>query len=526
MGGMVNPAAAKALAEAVEAVAQPVAFVCVNVGPRYGMEYVAVLRDMVLRNCSKLERPHAWFCVTDRPTELPPGVNAIPSVPGLPGWWQKLALFSPHMPWAEGTRVVYFDLDVCITGRLEDLVERKGIIRDFHWPMFNSSVMVWDHGEHRDVWACYSMNPEIIRAPSPPEIAPLLPRGQVNGGDQEFITNVSKVGKEPWEPFPREWFASYRYCVSWPPSGCKAVIFHGDPKPAAVDYGWVPNIWKQGGYTSFPEFKGANTTEDHRMANVAAACERDLPWFTGFKDEGQTCVIVGGAPSLKTTISDIRWHSRQKKTRVIALNNSWRTLVANGITPHACVMVDARAENAEFLKDAPKSMRLLLASQCHPDVFDAAEATGADVTIWHCGFGDNSPLWEALEPWQESRPIILVPGGSTVALRAMWLAVFSGFRKLHMYGVDGCYADDGSHHAYAQPLNDGEQVVEVARGDKRYRCAPWMARQAMEFEDTWRALRSFRDFDDKPAPVSVMVHGTGLLPDIGRGLREGERKAA
>jgi hypothetical protein len=95
-----------------------------------------------------------------------------------------------------------------------------------------------------------------------------------------------------------------------------------------------------------------------------------------------------------------------------------------------------------------------------------------------------------------------------------------------MYGVDGCYAEDGSHHAYAQSLNDGEQVVEVARGEKRYRCAPWMARQAMEFDDTWRTLRNYRDFDDKPAPVTIHVHGTGLLPDIARSLREEERKAA
>lgn len=497
----------------------PVAFVAVNVGPRYSMEYVATLRDMVLRNCSKSERPFAWFCVTDRPDELPDGVNAIQADPALPGWWQKVRLFSPEMPWPEGQRVVYFDLDVAITGRLEELIETKGIIRDWHWPCYNSSVMIWDHGDHAEVWRDF--RPESMGEPGKVVPRALLPKGTINGGDQEWITECGG-----WEPFPREWFASYRYCVSWPPAGCKAVIFHGDPKPHVIDYGWVPNIWKIGGYTSFPEFKGANTTEDDRMGNVAAACKRDLPWFTGFGDSGQTCVIVGGAPSLLDTVADVRFRSRQGKTRVVALNNSWRVLVENGVTPHACVMLDGRAENAAFLKDAPKSMRLLLASQCHPDVFDAAAESGADVSVWHCGFGDNTKLWEVLDPYRETHPIILVPGGSTVALRAMWLAVFSGFRKLHMYGVDGCYAPDGSHHAYPQALNDGEQVVEVARGDKRYRCAPWHARQAMEFDDTWRALRNYRDFDGKPAPVSVHVHGTGLLPDIARSLREEDRKAA
>lgn len=499
---------------------EPVAFVCVNVGPRYGMEYVSILRDMVLRNYTKGERPCAWFCVTDRPSELPDGVNAIPADPALPGWWQKVRLFSRDMPWDLGTRVAYFDLDVAITGRLEDVVERKGIIQDWNWPMRNSSVMVWDHGDHAQVWDRFTA--DLIERPAPPHIAPLLPKGQINAGDQHWISECAP----DWPAFPSDWFVSYRDARSWPPAGCRAVIMHGDPKPDAITDGWVPNVWKVGGFTSFPEFRGANTTEDHRLENVVSACARDLPWFTGFRDEGQTCVIVGGGPSMLEHISDIRWHSRQKKTRVVALNNAWRTLVEHGITPDALVMVDARAENAAFLEGAPESMRLLLASQCHPDVFEAALRTGAEVSVWQCGFGDNAALWKALEPYKETRPIILVPGGSTVALRAMWLAVFSGFRKLHMYGVDGSYAADGSHHAYPQALNDGEQVLEVACGNNRYRCAPWMARQAEEFVGTWNALRQFVDFDNKPSPVTIRVHGVGLVPDIARNLKNEERKAA
>lgn len=501
-------------------VTAPVAFCCVNVGPRYSMEYVTVLRDMVARNFTKSERPCAFFCITDRPDELPEGVNAIPADPALPGYWQKLRLFAPDMPWEEGLRVVYLDLDVCVTGRLEDLVERKGIARDAGWPCFNSSVMVWDHAEHREAWDRFTLERMTSRGTIVPQ--ELLPFGTVNGGDQEWLTEVGG-----WDLLPAEWVKSYRWeARDWPPQGCRIVQFHGDPKPADVTEGWVPNVWKVGGFTSFPEFKGANTTEDHRLANVEASCRHDIPWFTGFGDDGHTCVIVGGGPSLKTTIDDVRWHARQKKTRIVAVNNSWRMLVAHGVTPHALVMVDARAENAEFLKDAPASMRLLLASQCHPDVFAAAKETGAEISIWHCGFGDNDALWTVLEPYKDSHPIILVPGGSTVALRAMWLATFSGFRKLHMYGVDGSYAADGAHHAYPQALNDGEQVLEVACGDKRYRCAPWQARQAEEFTGTWHALRQFVDFDGKSAPVTIHVHGTGLIPDIARNLRIREREAA
>lgn len=504
----------------------PIAFVCVNVGPKYDMAYVEILRDMVLRNLTKLERPVGWFCITDRPGELPEGVNHIPADPALPGYWQKVRLFSPDMPWDEGQRVIYFDLDVAITGRLEDFVETKGIIRDWHWPMYNSSVMSWDHGEHREVWTHFL--PSIMTSPTSPEVAKLLPAGAVNGGDQEWITNIAMLHGALWPTFPPAWFISYRDAKAWPPAESKAVIFHGKTKPADVDKGWVPNVWKLGGFTSLPQIDGANTTHDFRMDNVRSAVQREhLEWFTGFGDEGSTCVLVGGAPSVKDRFDEIRWHARQKKTRIVTVNNAWRMLLAQGIKPDAVVLLDARAENVEFVTGAPPGMRWLVCSQCHPTVFDVLEAQGQQVVVWHSSHNDNDELMEILQPWWDpgprQKPTVLVPGGSTVMLRSMWLAAFSGFRRIHMYGIDSSYDVDGAHHAYAQSLNDGETVVSVVRGEKTYQAALWMTRQAAEFEQTWHDLKNYIDPFDKPAPVTVFVHGRGLIPDIAADLKRQER---
>jgi hypothetical protein len=212
------------------------------------------------------------------------------------------------------------------------------------------------------------------------------------------------------------------------------------------------------------------------------------------------------------------------------MNNAWRTLVASGIIPDVHVMVDARAENAEFVKGAPKSMRFVVASQCHPDVFDALEEQGSEIVIWHSGHTDNEKLLDILSPWWDEgpkqKPTMLVPGGSTVGLRSLWLAAYSGFRTIHMYGVDSCYDVEGAHHAYAQSLNDGETVVKVVRGHQEYHCAPWMCRQANEFVETWHDLRNYVDPFGKPAPVTVHVKGRGLIPDIARELRNEERERA
>lgn len=503
-----------------------VALVCVNVGPKYPMEYVSVLRDSALRHLTESDHDFAFFCLTDRPDELPPGVIPIAADPALPGWWAKLQLFSPDMPWESGQRVVYFDLDVAITGRLEDLVERPGVIADWHWPTYNSSVMVWNHGERSELWT--SFRPDRMHRLGSLVPARALPAGQVNGGDQEFITEAAEALHDPWPTFPPEWFVSYRNAHAWPPEGCKAVIFHGQPKPSEIIEGWVPNVWKIAGYTAIPTLTGVNTSEDERLANVRSSVQRDLEWFTGFKDEGKSVAIVCGAPSMKDCLADIRAQKR-RGARIVSVNNVWRYLVANGITPDVNVMLDARPQNVEFVKDAPKSIRFLLAGQCHPSVFDALSEH--EVVLWHNGYGDNSAIREILAPWWDDegpsgKPCLLVPGGSTVGLRSMWLATFSGFRTIHMYGIDGSYAESGEHHAYPQTLNDHEATIEVARGSKRYICSPWMVRQAGEFVETWNDLRNFCDpVTGKPDPVQVFVHGHGLVPDIARDLRAEARAA-
>lgn len=495
----------------------PLNLVCVRVGDRYGPEYVRVLFDMLLRNLSTLDDCPALWCVTDDQESLPEDVTAIPADPELPGYWQKLRLFSPDMPWNEGERIAYFDLDLAITGRLEDLVETKGIIQDWHWPCYNSSVMIWDHGEHRDVWDAFRPH-HIVRAPTliPPEV---LPKGQPNGGDQEFITTVAIERGEPWPVLSRDWCRSYRDAKTWPPSDCRVVCFHGSPKPPDVTGGWVPDVWKVGGFTSLPVMKGVNVSHEAIWANIEANVSRELPRFLGAIPHGGTAVICAGAPSIRDEESQvgIRLHAR-RGARIITVNNAWKTL-PKGLWPDAHVILDARPDNVTFLQEmvaaapngASQDTQFFLSSQCDHSLFAFLLGEGITPTLWHNAIGDGARM-EALEPGAPQ-----VPGGGTVGLRAIWLAAMSGYRNIHVYGMDSSYHGD-VHHAYAQPLNDGEETVELVMGAKRYRCSRWMARQATEFDETWRAARDLG--------LNLFVHGRGLIPDMCRALRGEALEAA
>ncbi len=478
--------------------------VTVRVGSKYDMDYSAKSHDMIARNLSTRDDVR-HFEITDDPHACPEYVTPIPHGRAFPGWWGKIQLFAPHMPWNEGERVFFCDLDNIITGRLEELIETKGIMRDKFWPMFSSAVMVWDHGEHRQIWD--NFKPEMITAPGPfPDI---YPEGQVNGGDQEIITRLDP----DWPILPAEWTRSYVDAALWPPDGCKIVVFHGAQKPHNQPKGsWIWNVWKIGGYTELAPMSGMNVAKDQALANVAANIKLDLEWFTGMPPHRGTLVLVCGGPSMKDHIREIKDH-KQRGAKIATVNNALKYLLSVGIRPDHHIILDARPENVEFLQDAPEGIRYFLASQCDPSLFEALRHR--DVILWHNGIGDGEEIVQLCEGIDQ--PCVIVPGGCTVGLRSWWLAYGSGYRKMHVYGMDSSYAA-GEHHAYPQALNDADSTIEVALGDKRYICSRWMARQANDFKVLWPQITA--------GGMQAWVHGTGLIPDLYRTMRASQQEAA
>lgn len=187
---------------------------CVCVGEKYAPAYVFNLRRMVARH---LRAPHEFLCLTDRPERFD-GLGCIRVEHR--GWWSKIELFKPgRFPW----RVLYLDLDVVVTGPLDELAARDGIIRDWHLPGFNSSVMSWRAGDRDQVYE--RLPPDAARR---------------YAGDQDWITEAAP----DWPTWPEGWCVSYRsHAVDGPPAGARVVCFHGLPKPADLSNGWAPGAW-------------------------------------------------------------------------------------------------------------------------------------------------------------------------------------------------------------------------------------------------------------------------------------------
>lgn len=189
---------------------------CVNWGTKYPPLYVSILEAMVKRN---LTVPHEFVCLTDKPENYTCKTIKLPE--GLEGWWNKVYLFKKGL---FNGKVLFLDLDVVITGSLDDLVKLDGFvsIKDWNYDSYNSSVMIL--GDNPEIWDDFT-----------PEVAKRW------HGDQDWITD-----KLPFRNyFPDEWCLSYRRsCIGGVPEGCKVVVFHGEPKPHNSRSHWVKKLWK------------------------------------------------------------------------------------------------------------------------------------------------------------------------------------------------------------------------------------------------------------------------------------------
>lgn len=208
--------------------------ICVKWGDAYNWEWVTKLKKMVERN---LTIPHDFVCMTDSFDDAPDGQLLERCEPNLPTWWAKLGLFAPDK--FPGLNL-YLDLDVIITGNIDDMVRENAGHHYLHAPddfsyslvnpkqgigaqtrrllggpgTVNSSVMIWRGNAARDAFSKF--RPEKMK-----ELH----------GDQNWITQC--LWPDKLRLLTPGWVCSYKYHVQQGTDEQNApiVVFHGNPKP-------------------------------------------------------------------------------------------------------------------------------------------------------------------------------------------------------------------------------------------------------------------------------------------------------
>lgn len=222
------------------------------------------------------------------------------------------------------------------------------------------------------------------------------------------------------------------------------------------------------------------------IANIQHALGLRLPELRDFEyARREPLTILANGPS-----------ARQYKgngKHVLALNGALRFCDAERIVPDFWAACDPQSIVTDFLHCAPYDTTYLVASKCHPSVFERLQ--DRNVVLWH--------VWErATAHLFEDR--ISVPAAQSITGTAFELATHLGYRAFKTWGWDACYMDGQSHAA--PQFNAGEdRAVEIVRPDRTsvyQTTTTW----AMEAQDIMPRLVGF--------PYPIHIHGGGYMGDL------------
>jgi hypothetical protein len=246
-----------------------------------------------------------------------------------------------------------------------------------------------------------------------------------------------------------------------------------------------------------------NVEDAEILANVRHNIRLGYPQVQQFPVKPDALCLVGGGPSLASTereLVDLLFAG----AKLVTMNGSYQWAISKNLRPSTQVVVDARPSNARFLEPAIPNCRYLLASQCHPSVFEAAE--GRDVWIFHAVDPESGPLAAELDAYY-LKNWHAVLAGTTVATRALMALRLLGYLRFDLFGIDSCWMGP-QHHAFPQPENDRDVrvVVEVTAPDdtarRRFVCSPAHLKQ---FEDFLQLIKVNGEH------FALNVHGDGML---------------
>lgn len=233
--------------------------VCIKWGSKYPSYYVNRLYRGVARH---LGREHRFACFTDDPEGIEPGieVHPLPVEPfeseivaamqrrGRKGAWRKISLFRPGLAGMVGP-MLGFDLDVTITGGLDELVDHapdKVCMRRewrYEWQGRqggHGSVFCFDPARHIYLYEDFARDPG----------------GSVeqHRGSEQYYTSMTAYRRGELAYWPGELIASFkRDAMRLPPmnylappvlpDNCRVMCFHGKPKMEEALAGYAGGVF-------------------------------------------------------------------------------------------------------------------------------------------------------------------------------------------------------------------------------------------------------------------------------------------
>jgi hypothetical protein len=219
-------------------------------------------------------------------------------------------------------------------------------------------------------------------------------------------------------------------------------------------------------------------------AHVQAALARGLDEVEIMPPRKERMTIVANGPSALT--------APLLCSPTLAVNNALRLFVDRGLAPNFWIASDPQECVAEFLRDAPFETVYLVASKCHPKVFEALR--GRQILLWHCAEPATLDLFVGR---------LVIQTSISVTLCALNLMPVLGYHRLDTWGWDGCYLA-GRDHAVPQPHRTDDITVQLGPRRRFATTKSWAA----EAEEAVRLFQA--------TPRQVAIRGRGMIGAIVR----------
>lgn len=247
-----------------------------------------------------------------------------------------------------------------------------------------------------------------------------------------------------------------------------------------------------------------------RDEQIKINCTKNVGRFQVATELREDAIAIAGfGPSLEDT-----WHKIREFRFLITCSGAHKFLLKKGLAPgdfekwfHA--EVDPRDHKIELLGKPHPGIHYLPCSAVHPTYLDHLVTGGATmIDLWHSFVTQDESL--RVLPTGEWA----TAGGQDVVQRAIVLARLMGFRKMHLFGVDGCFQGLSSHAA-PHPKYAGKSGVECEYPEGSnifYLTTPSMLECAKNLP---REIDALHDVD-------VTLYGEGLTQAI---MRDHKKKA-
>ena len=234
--------------------------------------------------------------------------------------------------------------------------------------------------------------------------------------------------------------------------------------------------------------KYAATPEEHQ-ANVQAAVALGYPSLARGEITTEPVAIACSGPSLRRTMRELKQFDK-----ILTCSGAHRYLLEHGIVPTWHMEGDPRAHKAVFVKRPHRRVQYLIASSCHPKMFEMLK--GYNVKIWHTL--QNADHLRSLDHYPPGHWVLT--GGTNVGMRALVVARVMGYTNLHVFGMD-CSAE-GSFHTGDHPNEPDKAKYRTIRiGDRDFQTTTLFLSYAKQF---------FHEMLQLP-DVQVKLYGDGLL---------------